>query len=262
MIKLIGTDFDGTLLDDKKNVPKENIKSLKKAKKQKIKIVGVTGRTLESVKNAIDISIFDYLILNNGANIYDINKQQTIYDRAIPFEIAKEITNLADEETFQFDYCTVSNYLLYKNFTNPGVPFIKEIKKIEEIDEPISKMNIFLKEGVNLKELLKRIKEQFPQVKASTMQDSGNDKKWIVITPENLNKKESLIFLGNYLDISPQEMVFFGDGLNDLEVMEVVGLGVAMGNALEEVKTRAKEVTDTNNNAGISKTVEKILMQK
>ena len=90
-MKLIGTDFDGTLLDDNKKVPEENIKAFQKAKEQGIKIVGVTGRTLESVKNVIDISIFDYLILNNGSNIYDVVNEKTIYDNSISFETAKKI---------------------------------------------------------------------------------------------------------------------------------------------------------------------------
>ena len=54
-------------------------------------------------------------------------------------------------------------------------------------------------------------------------------------------------------------MIFFGDGLNDLEVMDEVGLGVAMGNALEEIKDKSKEVTETNNEDGIVKFLDKKL---
>ncbi len=60
-------------------------------------------------------------------------------------------------------------------------------------------------------------------------------------------------------NISLDEMIFFGDGLNDLEVISEVGLGVAMGNALDEIKDKSKEVTDSNNNDGIVKFLDKKL---
>lgn len=252
MIKLIGTDFDGTLLDDNKVVPKENIKSLIKSKEQGIKIVGVTARTLESVKNVVDISIFDYLILNNGSNIYDVSREKTIYDNSISYGTAKEITDLIDEYTYQFDYCTFSSYHLYKNFKESHLSFVKEVKSVDEVEDPISKINIFTNAGVDNESLKKEVEEHFPNIRVMIMQDSGNERRWLVATPDDLNKKESLKYLGDYLNISLEDMMFFGDGLNDLEVMEGVGLGVAMGNALEEVKDRSKDTTISNNEAGVS----------
>ena len=60
-------------------------------------------------------------------------------------------------------------------------------------------------------------------------------------------------------NISLDEMIFFGDGLNDLEVIAEVGLGVAMGNALEEIKDKSKEVTESNNEDGIVKFLDRKL---
>lgn len=65
--------------------------------------------------------------------------------------------------------------------------------------------------------------------------------------------------LGKIENISLGEMIFFGNGLNDLEVIDGVGLGVAMGNALDEIKDKSKEVTETNNNDGIVKFLEEKL---
>lgn len=259
MIKLIGTDFDGTLLDDEKKVSKKNIESFQKAKDKGIKVVGVTGRTLESVKNVVDISIFDYLILNNGSNIYDVSRGKTIYDNSISFGVAQDITDLADEYAYQFDYCTFSSYHLYKHFKDPKVSFIKEVKSVDEVEDPISKINIFPEEGVDLVSLKKEVENSFPSIRVIIMQDSGNEKRWLVVTPDDLNKKESLKFLGDYLKIPLEDMMFFGDGLNDLEVIEGVGLGVAMGNALEEVRDRAKDETLSNNDSGVAHYIEKML---
>ena len=75
MIKLIGMDFDGTLLNDSKEVTKKTKDTLRAAREKNIKIVGVTARTLESAKNVVDTSLFDYLILNNGAFVVDENNK-------------------------------------------------------------------------------------------------------------------------------------------------------------------------------------------
>ena len=79
------------------------------------------------------------------------------------------------------------------------------------------------------------------------MQDSADTKKWLVLTPKGLNKKSSLQQLGEKLNIKLEEMIFFGDGTNDIEVITAVGCGVAMGNALEEVKRKASHITTSNN---------------
>ena len=75
------------------------------------------------------------------------------------------------------------------------------------------------------------------------MQDSNDTKKWIVINPANLNKANSLEKLGNKLDIALDEMVFFGDGLNDIDMIKNCGIGVALSNALPIVKENANFVT-------------------
>ena len=78
--KLIGVDFDGTLLRDDKSISKNTIDYLKKVRKHNIKLVAVTGRTIESTKNATDINLFDYLILNNGSILYDVVNKKIIYE--------------------------------------------------------------------------------------------------------------------------------------------------------------------------------------
>ena len=259
MVKLIGTDFDGTLLDDNVEVPKENIEYFEKAKRKRIVIVGITGRALSSAKNVLDINMFDYLILNNGSNIYDVTNKQVNYEKSIPVKTIKEITNFMDEKTHQFMFCTYSDYYVYRNYKDQDLSFIREIKDLNELDLPISKMSIYLNDQSNIYSELSLLSNYFTSVRSFVMQDSGKDNKWLVITPKDLNKKESLKVLGKMLNISLEEMVFFGDGLNDLEVIEAVGIGVAMENALESVKEKAKELTISNNEAGVGYYIKHLL---
>lgn len=70
------------------------------------------------------------------------------------------------------------------------------------------------------------------------MQDSNSDDRSITVMPKGINKKSSLEVLCNKLGIYKEEIISFGDGLNDLEIMEWVGCGVAMENAFDIVKER------------------------
>ena len=74
--KVISTDFDGTLLTSDKKVTDRVQNILLKYKEQGYLIVGITARNLSSVKSVCNIKLFNYLILNNGAFIYDTEKEQ------------------------------------------------------------------------------------------------------------------------------------------------------------------------------------------
>ena len=90
------------------------------------------------------------------------------------------------------------------------------------------------------------------------MRDSKSDSKIITIMPNGVNKANTLKILGKDLNIDLSEMIYFGDGLNDIDIINKVGLGVAMINALDEVKEKASDITKyDNNNDGVVKYLEK-----
>lgn len=256
--KLIATDFDGTLVNDEGNVTKRTREALVKKKEENYKIIGVTARALESAKKIGDISFFNFLILNNGAFIYDVENNFAKYINKIPNEQAKRITEEMDEVSTQIDYCSGTCYYIYKNQNNDNPYFIKNVDKIEEVPEAIAKINIYLKEPEKIEYYKEKITRLFPDISCLIMQDSYDTKKWLVLTPKGLNKKTSLQQLGKEQGISLEEMIFFGDGPNDKETIKAVGCGVAMGNALEEVKREADYITSSNNEDGIAHFLEKM----
>ena len=76
---------------------------------------------------------------------------------------------------------------------------------------------------------------------------------------KKVSKAVAMEKIGELLGIAREEMVAIGDGLNDLSMIQYAGLGVAMGNAAKEVKEHAKFITDTNDEEGVRKVLEKIL---
>lgn len=252
--KLIGMDFDGTLLNNEGKVTDENYKYLQKAQEAGIVIVGLTARTTESAKDVVNINSFNYLILNNGAYVYNCQTNSGRYISKIDKSLAHEITTTMDADSKQIDYCTASCYYLYKsqNKNKNRSSFIIDVASPNDVIDDIARMNIFLNNEERAEEYQQLISKKFSTVNCFIMQDSYTTKKWLVVNPSNLNKKTTLELLGKELDITLEEMTFFGDGLNDIEVISSVGNGVAMRNALEEVKANAKDITLSNNEDGIA----------
>ena len=249
--KLIAMDFDGTLLRDDKTISLNTKNTLKLYKDLGYLIVGVTARTLKSIKAVVPVDIFNYLIINNGVSIYNVNDDIMIYQGTIDINDAKNITNGIEDYCDQIDYITDNIYYTYLQKKKSNLDFIKDIDSIEEIDEQVARMNLFLKDKSKVTYYYELIKSRYKNINCFIMQDSGSADKWLVLNPKGVNKANTLKELGKMENISLDEMIFFGDGLNDLEVMKEVGLSVAMGNALEKIKENAKDIAKSNNEDGI-----------
>ena len=85
---------------------------------------------------------------------------------------------------------------------------------------------------------------------------------WLEIMPKHVNKASALWKICEKLGISMNEVMAFGDAQNDLKMLQQVGIGVAMGNAMDEAKYAATVVTDTNMNNGIGKVIDALLAGK
>ena len=85
---------------------------------------------------------------------------------------------------------------------------------------------------------------------------------FLEIMPQNINKAYSLQKLLDHVGLDKSQLIACGDGYNDLPMIEFAGLGVAMGNAVDEVKAAANYVTASNNDNGIAQVIEKFIFNK
>lgn len=259
--KLIAMDFDGTLLTSDKKITEKNRDVLQKYKNNKYIIVGITARNLSSVNNVCNINTFNYLILNNGSYIYDVENNIGIDIGHINRNTLINITNNFKDFAEQIDYCSLNKYYIYKkeNIKNNG--FTVKINSFEDIKEIIVRMNIFLKSNEEIKKNKKYIESEFDDLNVFEMSDTDNNnsRKWIALNPKGIDKLKALEILCKKIDINLDEVIFFGDSTNDLSIINKVGLGVAMGNALKEVKEQAKEIILSNDEDGIAIFLDKIL---
>ena len=257
-IKIISMDFDGTLLTSDKKISERTKKCLINLKNKSYKVIGITARNLLSVKGVLDINLFDYIILNNGSDIYYVKEDKVESVSNIDIETAKKIYNFSRDKCYQIDFCTPYKYLIKANIKGDNREFIKYIDEFDDIDDNISRMNIFFEDSNTLEENRTLISNTFDNVNIVKMidTDKSNSKMWLTINPKNVNKLNTLKKICNTLKCSIDEVIFFGDGENDLILIENAGIGIAMGNAIDIVKERATYVTLSNDNDGIAEYLE------
>lgn len=257
-IKIISMDFDGTLLTRDKKISNKTKACLEELKNN-YKIVGITARNIQSVKATLNVRLFDYIILNNGCDIYYVKTDEIKNIKKIENKTIENLFNLFKSDANEIDFCTPFNYLIIKKQKDNYKPFIKYINDFKEINESISRLNIFFETNEELLNNKKIIENNYNDVDVIKMIDTDNlnSKKWLTINPKNVNKLTTLKYLCNELNCSIDKVIFFGDGENDLELIENAGIGVAMNNAVDSVKEKAKYITSSNDDDGVAVFLEK-----
>ena len=259
MYKIIAMDFDDTLLTNDKKITEITKSTLKKYRKKGYIILGVTARSLSSVCEACDIDMFDYLILNNGANIYDVVENKVEYVSRLDKKIANDIYNNLKNDCSAFDFCAFKYFYRIIKKDNTQRECIIDITDTNQISEELVRLNFYLKDNSKLEQVRDMLNNSYSDTHTFIMADSQITLRWLVLAPKGINKVSALKKLCNNLELTTDDVIFFGDGLNDVEIISKVGLGVAMANALDEVKEAAKEVTLSNKEDGIAYYLDKIL---
>lgn len=260
--KIIAMDLDGTLLKDNKECPKSTKEYLKKLKDEGYIIVIATGRILKSAKDITDGAEFaNYIVADSGSVIYD-NKYKNIISESIidkpnlikiceGYKSDWGILELCDEK-----WCNVYTDLKYKPREYDNL--ILNINDFLNNNQKITHISIIPKQYCVYK-IIDKLKEELPTLTVSLMQDSFSDLKYIEIHNNEINKYKGIKLIANKEGIENKNIICFGDGLNDIDMIEKSGIGVAMENALSEIKQIAEFTTLSNNNEGIKHFLEQNL---
>lgn len=274
-IRLIATDLDGTLLDDKKRVPERNIQALRECVARGIVIVPATGRTVRGIPDMIrELPGVRYVITTNGAVVADLEENRIIDSCRLTMEKAVEIMELAADSADEIMYdayingdgftmeCFLSNIRYYVKTegmeelvrkTRQVVP--DTIQYVKDQAKEVDKINFFFVD-MNAKE---RMRETLKDVEGILVTSSIPNN--LEINAAGADKGGALLRLASYLNMEPAETMAFGDGENDLSMMEKAGVGIAMENGEKSVKKAADYVTLTNEEAGVAAAIEKFILK-
>lgn len=271
-IKLIAIDLDGTLLDDDCVIGEENRSMLRRALKAGYCVVPTTGRSFQNARYEIfkDFNELPYYINANGTVVTDAKTEQVLYTASFPRDVAGEIYRLCKEyRTYIEPYagrCAFMEQEGIAHLYRSGLPrsyceqlmrtniLCSDMEKIIEKGEyPVSKFHIVCEsreEKESLKARIAAIEGLYP---ISVVEQN------IEVVYQKKSKRDGLEFLSDYLGIARENVLAIGDSSNDVEMLEWAEYSVAMQNASARVKSAAKYVTDTNNNSGVAKALQRFL---
>lgn len=289
MYKLVAIDLDGTLLNSYGEVSESTKDEIKKAIKNGVEVVLASGRPISSVEDlAEELQANHYLISGNGAIVFDIYKKEIVYDRFLSKEQVLNIVKICEENSIYYNIYT-ENEVLTKSLNYNTLFYHSE--NMHKQEEKRTNINIltdvydYILKSDNQKYLKVTVCDQSQIVfssiikKLRTLNDidvlevshmskkiikSGTEEVLVEycyteITNKNVNKWTALKYIMNEMKIDRSEVVAIGDNINDKEMIEEAGLGVAMGNSTPAIKEIANVEVATNNEEGVRETFQKYI---
>lgn len=289
MNKLIAIDLDGTLLNSHGIVSEKNKQALIKANQQGAEIVIASGRSTNSVKNiANDLGVCNYIICGNGSLIYNLQKDEIIYDKFIDKKKVLQIIEICEQNSIYYNIYTenmviaktLNNNVLFYHQENASKPDSKKTKinlvqNIYEYVEKLENQNILKitisdKNNVIFNGIIRKLREiknidvldvahMSRKIIKSGTEEVSLEYYYTEITNQNVDKWYAIEYLLDYLGIKKEEVMAIGDNVNDKIMIENAGIGVAMGNSAPYIREIADIVVRDNNQDGVAEAIEKTM---
>lgn len=289
MYKLVAIDLDGTLLNSYGEVSKENKRAIGEAIQKGSQIVLASGRMPSSVKNiALELGANQYIICGNGTMVYDIQKEEVIYNAFMSKEKALEIIKICEENSIYYNIYTKNNVLakslnyniLFYNNENSKKPLEKRtninivediVKYIKETpDLEILKITVCDSNQIIFSSIIRTLKmvadvdvleiEHMSRksIKHGT-EEVAIEYYYTEVSNKNANKWTAIEFLMQKLNIQREEVMAIGDNANDKEMVEQAGLGVAMGKSMLAANQIGDVVVKDNNSSGVAEAIDRFI---
>ena len=283
-IKAIVVDMDGTLLTDDHRIGQLTKETLIQAQKKGIKLILASGRNYRTLTTYGLQLLMDeyegYFVGANGAAVTSVKTKVTEKLQELDQDELNELYTFALNQDVEFlavqddtIYSYIPNSMLaikdkYRKENNipedvpntagtfqivtdqrKGYPYIYNIDSNHEFNINVNKVCI-----AQLEDKVTKFEKIFCETYGNQFDYAKTSPQWFEIMPKGINKGTTIKKLLEYLNISPEETMIFGDGENDIAMLSITSNSIAMANAMENVKKHANHVTEfSNNEDGISK---------
>lgn len=287
MYKLVAIDLDGTMLNSYGMVTENTKQVIKNTINKGTEVIIASGRPIDSIKTiAKEIGSENYFIAGNGALIYDIKKDEIIYEKFMNKQKVLEIIKICEENSIAYNIYTEKtiiakglkyNVLYYykenlkkeeNKKTNITIvedvyEYIKNLEnekflKITVCDETKSVFNSIIRklrtvEDIDVLDVLHMSRKMIKQ----GTEDVPIEYYYTEISLKDVDKWKAIEYLANKMNISKDEIIAIGDNINDKKMIENAKVGIAMGQSTPVITKIADFVTLNNNEDGVAKALEK-----
>lgn len=267
--KIIFLDIDGTLVNSEKNITPETKKALMRVQKDGVKLAIASGRPSKGVlpyAKELELEKYGgYIMPFNGCNIINYQTKEVVYAKTLSMDVVKNAYNAAKEYgleliTYKGDVIiseTDDNpYLLIESRINR-----MDVEKVENVLDAIKEPPVkclILGEGDFLGKMESKIREKIGE-NANIFR---SEPFFLEIVPKGLDKAAAIAELIGKTHIDRADTIAFGDGYNDVSMIEYAGLGVAMSNGCDRIKEVADRIAPDNDSDGIAAVLNEIFPEQ
>ncbi len=270
-MKLIALDLDGTLLTTDKTMTPENEAALRRAAENGAEIVPATGRFFGAIPEPVrTLPFVHYAITVNGAQILELRTGRVLHRAEIACRRAVEVMEYLDTLPVIYDcymddwgwmtrslYEQAADYAPHRHSLEmlqrlrTPVPELKA--HLTEVGHDVQKIQTFFRDMELREREMEQMRVRFPDL-AVTSSIPRN----VELNHCKAHKGAALQWLTAYLGLDPAQTVAFGDDLNDVSMLRAAGIGIAMGNACQEAKAAADFVTESCDESGVARALNRL----
>lgn len=267
MYKLVALDMDGTLLDPAGEISAANRAAIAAARDRGVTVVLASGRPLAGMRWALDelqmTGLQDYVLSFNGALIQQVGNGAVLHAQGLSAQDARDLQALARElgvhchaftERLGLVTPESSRYTRLEQQHN-GIDLLEmDFAGLDDDDTVIKVMMVDEPEplAAAIAALPQWVYERFTVVQSTPY--------FLEFLHPSCNKGEGVALLARHLGLAPEQVICVGDGGNDAHMLEFAGLGVAMGNAVDELKAMADFVTHSHDEDGVAHVLERFIL--
>ena len=288
MYKLIAIDLDGTLLNSYGEITEKNRDAIKYALNKGVQVILASGRDPQTMKKiSLELGIKNFLIAGNGACVYDIEKDENIYENYIEKEKALKIIKICKENSIFFNVYTSKgiiteslnyNVKVFNNENNykpnnkrTNIEIVNNIYEyVYENELKILKIIICDESKIIFNNIIGKLKNlrdvevlDVEHMSKKNIKTGTEEYKieyfYTEVTNKNANKWTSIQFLANKVGVKVSEIICIGDNINDFEMVKNAGIGIAMKNSALEKQNIANYITEDNNSDGVGNAIYKYI---
>lgn len=269
MYKVVFIDIDGTLKNDLGEISDRTKEAVRRAVESGIIVVICSGRP---VRSTVEVSkkclASEFVITSNGAYGYNYKENKCVFKNKMEKQACIKLYELAKENDVNFIMNTENGRFVLKETNNEHDTILSE--SIESFVEKLDVMQCLLHDSSfekikNLKPYVEKIENVGIKNQSKSL-TNPNQKPlsytYFDIADEKTSKGFGVKKMCEALNIKLQDAISIGDDYNDISMFEQTGLSVVMGNANDEVKSKAKYETLSNNEDGVAVFLEKLLKNK